>query len=198
MKAIEWLRFFADQRARHGKGVFTVTELANVANASAAVLNVQLGRLVSKGLIRRWVPGRYGLPDGVTAEELAAAIDADAYVTGAYALARQGFVTQQPREIDCFTRRRHNRSRRRTTPLGTLVFICVGSRVHSRPADRRLAPPAQALCDLVYTSRRRGLDPRSLYTFRKLEHLPIPPDLLARYPNTVQRHVGLLLEHART
>lgn len=72
------------------------------------------------------------------------------------------------------------------------------SRVHSRPADRRLAPPAQALCDLVYTSRNRGLDPRSLYTFRKLEQLPIPPDLLARYPNTVQRHVGMLLEHART
>ena len=197
MKAIEWLRFFADQRARHGKGVFTVTELANVANVSAAVLNVQLGRLVSKGLIRRWVPGRYGLPAGVTAEDLAAAIDADAYVTGAYALALQGFVTQQPREIDCFTRRRHNRSRRRNTPLGTLVFVCVGSRVHSRPADRRLAPPEQALCDLVYTSRRRGLDARSLYTFRKLEQLPMPSDLLARYPNTVQRTVGTLLEQAR-
>lgn len=197
MKAIEWVRFFTDQRARHGKGVFTVTELANVANASAAVLNVQLGRLVSKGLIRRWVPGRYGLPDGVTAEELAATIDADAYVTGAYALARQGFVTQQPREIDCFTRRRHNRSRRRNTPLGTLVFVCVGSRVHSRPEDRRMAPPEQALCDLVYTSRRRGLDPRSLYTFRKLEQLTIPPDLLARYPNTVQRAVGTLLEQTR-
>lgn len=122
MKAIEWVRLFTDQRARHGKGVFTVTELANVASASAAVLNVQFGRL---------------------------------------------------------------------------VFVCVGSRVHSRPADRRMAPPEQALCDLVYTSRRRGLDPRSLYTFRKLEQLTIPPDLLARYPNTVQRAVGTLLEQTR-
>jgi len=81
MKAVEWVRYLTDQRDRHGKGVFTVTELANVADATPAVLNVQLGRLVRQGLIRRWVPGRYGLPDGVTAEEQAAAIDADAYVT---------------------------------------------------------------------------------------------------------------------
>jgi hypothetical protein len=45
--------------------------------------------------------------------------------------------------------------------------------------------------------KQRSLDPRSLYTFRKLAQLPIPPDLLARYPNTVQRDVGTLLERAR-
>lgn len=193
MKAVEWMRFLADQQRRHGKGVFTVTELANVAHASPAVMNVELGRLVRQGVIRRWVPGRYGLPEGVAVEELATAIDADAYVTGAYALARHGFITQMPRLIDCFTRRRHNRSRQRPTPLGTLVFVCVSPRVHAAPHRGDVVPPEQALCDLLYMLRRRSLEPRSLYTFRKLDQLEISPELLARYPTTVQRAVNDLL-----
>ena len=88
MKAVEWVRCLTDLRDRHNKRVFTVAELANVADASPAVINVELGRLVKRGLIRRWVPGRYGLPEGVTAAELVAAIDPDAYVTGAFALAK--------------------------------------------------------------------------------------------------------------
>lgn len=192
MKAIEWVQFLTDQRTEYGKGVFTVAELANVADVSPAVLNIELGRLVKRGLIRRWVPGRYGLLDGVTAAELVAAIDGDAYVTGSYALAYHGFITQVPREIDCFTRRRHNRSRRRETPLGTLVFVCVGDRIHDRPADRGVAPPGQALCDLVYGLRRQGLDPRSMYTFRNLERLTVLPEVVQRYPGTVQRALAAL------
>jgi len=192
MKAIEWVRFLADQREKHGKSVFTVTELANVADASPAVMNVELSRLVKRGVIRRWVPGRYGLPAGVTAAELASAIDADAYVTGAYAIACQGFITQLPHEIECFTRRRHNRSRRRPTPLGALVFVCVSPKLHAVPESGGMAGPAHALCDLHYSCRRRGLDPRSLYTFRNLDRLTISPSLLARYPLTVQRAVATL------
>ena len=193
MKALEWMRFFTTQRARYGKNVFTVAELANVAGSSPAVMNVELGRLVKQGVIRRWVPGRYGLPDGVTAAELVTAIDADAYVTGAYALAAHGLITQVPLEIDCFTRRRHNRSRHRHTPLGRLVFVCVSPRLHRRPEPGGMAAAEQALCDLFYVLRRRGLDPRSLYTFRNLDRLSIPPALLARYPLTVQRAVQALL-----
>jgi hypothetical protein len=193
MKAVEWVRFLTAQRAQYGKGVFTVAELANVADASPAVMNVQLGRLVRRGVIRRWVPGRYGLPDGVTAAELATAIDAGAYVTGAHALACHGFITQVPHEIDCFTRRRHNRARRRPTPLGTLVFVCVGPGIHHPPASGGLADAPQALCDLLFVQRRRGLDPRNLYTFRNLDRLSIPPALLARYPRTVQQAVRSLL-----
>ena len=196
MKAVEWGRFLTEQRARYGKGVFSVTELANVADASPTVINVQLGRLVRQGVIRRWAPGRYGLPEGVTAEELACAIDGDAYVTGGYALARHGLITQQPREIECFTSRRHNRSRRRSTPLGTLVFICVSPRIHARPADGSLAPPEQALCDLVSMCRRAGLDPRSVYTFRGLDRLTIPSDVRSRYPKSVQRTVDALVASA--
>lgn len=193
MKAIEWVQFLTNQKTEYGKGVFTVAELANVADVSPAVLNVELGRLVRRGLVRRWVPGRYGLPDGVTAAELVAAIDGDAYITGGYALAYQGFITQVSREIDCFTRRRHNRSRRRETPLGTLVFVCVGDRIHARPADRGVAPPGQALCDLVYGLRRQGLDPRSMYTFRNLDQIEVFPKVLQRYPGTVQRAVAAIM-----
>jgi hypothetical protein len=193
MRAVEWVRFLSDQKTRHGKGVFSVTELANVADVSPAVMNVQLGRLVRRGVIRRWVPGRYGLPDGVKPEELARAIDSAAYVTGSYALARHGLITQQPREIECFTTRRHNRSRRRSTPLGVLVFMCVNSRIYECPPHGTMAPPEQALCDLVYVLRRRALDPRSLYTFRGLEQFTIPPDVRERYPRSVQRVIDALV-----
>lgn len=193
MRAVEWMQFLAEQKARHGKTVFSVTELANVADVSPAVANVQLGRLVRQGVIRRWVPGRYGLPEGVTAEELALAIDSAAYVTGSYALARHGFITQQTREIECFTNRRHNRSRRRSTRLGTFVFVCVSPRIYSRPLHGTMAPPEQALCDLVYLLRRRGLDPRSLYTFRRLDRLTIPAEVHDRYPRSVQRAVDALV-----
>lgn len=194
MKAVEWMRFLADQQRLHGKGVFTVTELANVAHASPAAMNVELGRLVRQGVIRRWVPGRYGLPQGVTVAELATAIDPDAYATGAYALAQHGFITQMPRLIDCFTRRRHNRSRQRQTPLGTLVFVCVSPHVHAPPQRGDIVPPEQALCDVFFMLRRRSLEPRSLYTFRKLDQLTMPPQLLARYPATVQKAVNDLLK----
>jgi len=195
MRAVEWVRFLAEQRARHGKGVFSVTELANVADVSPAVANVQLGRLVRQGVIRRWVPGRYGLPDGVSAEELARAIDSAAYVTGSYALARHGFITQQPHAIECFTNRRHNRSRRRSTPLGALVFVCVSPRIYARPPSGSMAPPEQALFDLIYLLRRRGLDPQSLYTFRGLDRLTIPAEVHDRYPRSVQRAVDDLVGH---
>ena len=197
MKALEWMRFFLDQRQRHGKRLFTVTELANVADAAPATMNVELGRLVGQGVIRRWVAGRYGLPEGVTAADLAAAIDSQAYVTGAYALEHHGLITQQPREIDCFSLRRHNRSRQRPTELGKLVFVCVNRRLHSLPEAGGLASPEQAFCDLHFLLRRRGLDPRSLYTFRKLDRLMIPPELLARYPLTVGRAVATMLQERR-
>ena len=196
MKTVAWLQFLTRQQRQYGKGIFTCTELANVANASPAVMNVELGRLVRQGVIQRYAPGRYGLPEGVAVEELVASIDPDAYITGAYALFHHGYITQVPREIDCFTRRRHNRSRRRATPFGTLVFICASQRVYSRPLGA-VAEPAQAICDLVCSLRRRGLAPRSLYTFRKLDALEIAADLLTRYPRTVREEVLRLCVEAR-
>ena len=192
MKTLDWLKFLAHQQGRSNKRVFSVTELANVADASTAVVNVELGRLVRKGLLQRYVPGKYGLPDGVAVEELVTAIDPDAYVTGAAALARHGLITQIPHEVECFTRRRHGRSRRRPSPLGTIVFVCVSPAIHLRPPSG-VAAPAEAICDLAYACRRRGLDPQSLYTFRKLDALQVPDDVLSRYPKSVQKNVRRLM-----
>ena len=189
MKAIAWMRYLSEQRDLHDKHLFTVTELANVAATSPAVMNVELSRLIQRGVLRRWTTGRYGLPGDVPPGVLVSSIDPDAYATGAWALGYHGFITQQPYEIDCFTMRRHNRSRQRSTPLGRLVFVTVSPRLHTVPTEPGIAPPAQALCDLFYVARRRGLAPKSLYTFRKLDSLNLGSDLLARYPKTVQRDV---------
>lgn len=190
MKALAWVRYLNEQRDRFGKTLFTVTEMANVAGASSTVMNVELGRLVKQGVVCRWATGLYGLPAGVTPASLATAIDSTAYVTAAWVLAQHGYITQQSREIDCFTLRRHNRSRRRASPLGTFVFVTVSPRVYAAPAEAGMATPEQAFCDLFYVMRRRGLDPRNLYTFRKLDQLSFEDSLLARYPKTVQRAVA--------
>ncbi len=196
MTAVEWMQFLLHQRSESGKRIFSVSELSNAAGMSAVVLNVQLGRLVRQGVLRRYVPGRYGLPDGVTPVDLVTSIDSDAYITAAAALARHGLITQMPRTIECLTRRRHNRSRSRPSPLGTLVFHCVSAKVHDRP-EQAVAHPAQAVCDLFYLAHRAGLEPRSLYTFRKLAAVVLPPGLLARYPKTVQADVNRLLAESR-
>lgn len=74
--------------------------------------------------------------------------------------------------------------------------MCVSPTIHAHP-DGGVAGPAQALCDLCYTARRRGLDPRSLYTFRKLESLDVPDSLLTRYPRPVRDGVASVLSVRR-
>jgi hypothetical protein len=192
MKALHWLQFMNTQRRAHGKTVFSATELANAGNTNMHTLNVDLGRLLRKGVLVRYAHGKYGLPDGVTPEAVVTAVDAEAYVTGAYALYRHGMITQIPREITCFTNRRHNRSRIRTTPLGKLIFVCVGPGIYSHPADSAIAVPEQALCDFIYYLLRRGLRPDSLVTFRNLDAANPSPQLLDRYPASVRKTVAAL------
>lgn len=195
MKALEWQRFLERQKERHGKTLFRVAELAHVAGRDPHALNVELGRLVVRGVMVRYAPGVYGLPGTATAEALVSVLDDDAYITGLYALARHNLVTQEPMEIMCFTRRRHNRSARRETVLGSVVFVTVSGRVYSRPDERMLAAPEQALCDFVYVLRRRKLDPAGAVTFRNLDRLSGKRlgVLLKRYPATTSAAVKALL-----
>lgn len=198
MKGRDWQQFMEAQRREHGKVLFSVTELANVAGVSRGALNVEMARLRRQGLVVRYAQGRYGLPGAVTPETLLPAIDAHAYLTGSYALHAHGIVTQTPTRLTCFTDRYSPRARERTTPVGRLVFVCVRSRVYAPPAGAVMAPPLQALCDFVYLMRRQGIAPESIATFRKLAVLAAS-DLsptLARYPNTVQRQVRALLAAA--
>lgn len=176
----------------HGKVLFTVTELANITNNSLASANVELARLVARGVLVRYAKGRYGLPDSVAPEALVSSLDSHAYVSGAYALHRHGMVTQAQVEICCMTDRRHNLSRVRNTPMGRVVFICVRPPVYAPPTGEGLiAQPEQALCDYVYLLNRRGLDPRSLVTFVALDRLDSNrlETILPRYPSTVARRV---------
>ena len=171
MKTIDWMRFLESQFEQHGKALFRVAELANVADRDAHALNVELARLVKKDVIARYATGVYGLPGHATPEQLVPVLDDGAYITGAYALYRHNLITQAPAEITCFTNRRHNRSRERTTPWGRLVFVGVVPNVYRKPADGVLAPPEQAFCDFVHLTLRQGLDPFTIVTFRGLAGL---------------------------
>ncbi len=191
MKASAWQTFLQEQRDRHGKVLFTVTELAHVAGVSRAALNVELGRLRQRAILVQYAHGLYGLPGAVSVESLVPAIDSHAYITGHYALWMHHLVTQVPTAVTCFSDRRSPRARERDTPVGRLVFVCVRSSVYAPPSDQPIAPPAQALCDYVYLSRRQGVRPEALLTFRHLHRLQMADwsAVLKRYPRTVQQHV---------
>ncbi len=196
MKANAWRKFLEEQRDQHKKVLFTVTELANVAGVSRAALNVELARLREQAIVVKYAHGLYGLPEAVTAEILVPAIDSHAYITGHYALYVHLLVTQVPTTVTCFTDRRSPRARERSTPVGRLEFVCVRGGVYTPVSAGAVAPPAQALCDFVYLSRRQSVRPESLVTFRGLQRIRTPdfPGILARYPTTVQKHVERLLE----
>lgn len=195
MRADAWRKYLEEQRARHGKVLFTLTELAHVASASPAALNVELARLRRQGIIMRYAHGLYGVPGEVRPQVLVPAIDAHAYITGHYALYSYQMVTQMPVTITCFTDRRSPRARERVTSLGRLIFVCVRGRVYRPVLEAAIAPPAQALCDYVYLSRRHGAEPEALVTFRNLARIraeDLAP-ILVRYPVSVQKHVARLL-----
>ena len=196
MKANAWREFLQQQRDLHGKVLFTVTELAHVAGVSRAALNVELARLRKQAILVKYAHGLYGLPGAVSVETLVSAIDPHAYITGHYALYLHNLITQVPTTVTCFTERRSPRARERGTPVGRLVFVCVRSGVYRPVPESPIAPPAQAFCDYVYLSRRGGLRPESLLTFRNLQRIRTPdfPALLARYPITVQKHVERVFE----
>ena len=191
MKTLEWMRFLESQYRQHGKSLFRVAELANVAGRDAHALNVELGRLVQKGVIVRYATGVYGLPDRATPEQLVTVLDDGAYITGAFALHRHNLVTQAPTEITCFTNRRHSQSRVRVTPFGRLVFIRVVPKIYCMPSKGALAPPEQAICDFVHLTLRQGLDPASIVTFREVAR--VAPRLLTimskRYSPMARRKV---------
>ena len=196
MKSNTWRKFLQQQRDQHGKMLFTVTELANVAGVSRAALNVELARLRQQAILVKYAHGLYGLPGEVSVETLVSAIDSHAYITGHYALYVHNLVTQVPTIVTCFTDRRSPRARERVTPVGRLVFVCVRSGVYAPVPEGTIAPPTQALCDYVYLSRRQGVRPESLVTFRNLQHIRTPdfPALLARYPLMVQDCVERVLK----
>ncbi len=158
-------------------------------------MNVELARLRNQEIITRYAHGLYGIPGAVTPQVLVPAIDSHAYITGHYALYGHNLVTQMPVIITCFTDRRSPRARRRVTPVGRLVFVCLRSEVYSPVSDGVIAPPAQALCDYVYLARRQAAAPEALVTFRNLARVRDADfsRILARYPGSVQKHVERLL-----
>jgi hypothetical protein len=165
-----------------------------VAGTSRVALNVELRRLRDQRIIVQYAHGLYGLPGAVSPQILVPAIDSHAYITGHYALYAHHMVTQSPVAITCFTDRQSPRARERVTPVGRLVFACVRSGVYFPLSEGAIAPPAQALCDYVYLSRRQATAPESLVTFRNLAQMrdADSPRILARYPVSVQEHVERL------
>ncbi len=194
MKMREWQAFMQAQIREHGKVLYSVTELANVAGVSRNALNVELSRLQRQGIVVKYAHGCYGLPGAVTPDALLSAIDSHAYMTGSYALHVHGLITQAPTRITCFSDRYSPRAKERNTPVGRFVFTCVRGRVYAPPSGSVLASAPQALCDFVYMMRRAGAAPEGIVTFRNLATIAEAELelILKRYPSTVRQHVKAL------
>ena len=190
MQVLQWQQYLEGQLTR-GKKLFTVAELANIANTSHHILNVELERLTKRRVLTRYARGIYGVPDGVTPADLVRYLDAHAYLTSTYALFQSGTITQVPTTLTCFTDRRHNRSRERRTPLGRFVFVTVKKPIYAPPGDNLVAPGKQALYDFVYLMHRRGVNPRNVVTFRNLDKLQQQSeDCFIHYPASVRKDVA--------
>jgi hypothetical protein len=155
-------------------------------------VNTELGRLVRRGLIRRYAHGRYSPSQGVDPEAVVAAVDPGAYITGFYALFRCHLVTQVPMEVTGFTHRRHHRKSDRITPAGKLRFLCVPACVYAKPENQVITPAEQARCDFAWLNLRDGIDPQSLVTFQNLNTLRRRRlnKTRRRYPEKVRSTVG--------
>ncbi|MDD5557486.1 MAG: hypothetical protein PHN82_09580 [bacterium] len=191
MKMLEWWARLDELAHRHGKHVFTVTELAHLGGTSRRAVNVELSRLMRHGILARYAQGRYGLPGRATAAMLLPHLDPSAYISGSAALFRHGIITQEPVKITCMTSRRHGRRRERATAAGIFIFVCVRKPVYAPPSRGLHAPPEQALCDFIFLARRAGNTPGSLVTFRNLDRLraSVLGRIAGRYPATVAREV---------
>lgn len=192
MKTRDWQRLLTEQ-ARAGKVLYTVTELANASGGPRSMVNVEMTRLVKYGVVVRYAHGLYGLADFPAPPEMVLhALDAHAYITGAYALMQCGLITQVPILITAFTTRRHSQ-REVSTPSGRIEFVCVRPPIYRREVDV-MAGPELALCDFVYIALRRGMDPAGLVTFRKLKTLKtsVLNWTVKRYPSTVQHRIAEL------
>lgn len=193
MKTLEWMNFFLRQQREHNKRVFTISELSNVANASPAVTNVIVGRLVKRGVLERAARGLYGIPGAYTLDDLLPMIDSGAYVTGARVLFDQGLLLQAPTATLCFTDRRPF-SLRRQTAAGLLIFRIVRPPIYAPPREGVRASVEQALCDLVWTTPD-VTDLKMIYTFRNLDCLKSGAlkRLAARYPSETREKINRLL-----
>jgi len=188
MKTREWQHLFR-AHAGLGKLLFSPTELANATGLPRNRVNVEMCRLVKSGVAVRYAKGLYGPADSaVTLEQLVCSLDPHAYVTGAYALMRHGLITQVPALVTVFTSRRHFR-RITETPVGRIEFVSVRPPIY-RGEVRALAGPELALCDFIHISLRRGMNPTSLVTFRRMSTLKqsLLDRIAKRYPATVRRH----------
>lgn len=193
MRALEWHRRLTDLAGRHGKRLFTRAELANLAGSRIPVAHMQITRLVSVGVLRRYVRGLYGLPGLRDAGELVAALDPSAYVTARHGLFLHGALEQVPSVITAFTCRAWRR-RRVETALGPVVFTRVRAPIHRCPLKGGVATAEQCLLDWVWVLLKEGLDPESQGALdtASLDEGRLRA-LAAFYPRAVARRAARLL-----
>ena len=75
------------------------------------------------------------------------------------------------------------------------MFVRVVPKIYNKPANGILAPPEQAFVDFIHQTRRQGLEPSTIVTFRNLASLSKRrlSALLKRYPPAVGRSVRLIV-----
>jgi len=200
MTAIQWIKLLEYQFEKYNKRAFTITELAALSGMSRASLHVKLNRFVKSGVFVRYIHGLYGLKKWPP-EQIINYFDTDAYCTGHYALFKNGFITQVPTTVTCFTNKRHMHSNRMPIESNAYIleFVLPSIKIFDSSA-RPNASPERAFCDFIFLCRDRGVTPDTFVTFRKLASLDKNKirGLLPNYPKTVQNEALRILKELCT
>lgn len=154
MTTSQWFAFF---RRHAGKKIFALSDLRQMTGIPDRVLQVELSRLTSRGMVQRLAAGWYANPFNLPSpEEAVMALRFPCYLSMEYALFKHGVLSQTVFTITVVT----PRLPRTFTVLGAVVEchqitrrLFWGYEVH---AGINLALPEKALLDLVYVRYLRG------------------------------------------
>ncbi|RPF49231.1 putative transcriptional regulator of viral defense system [Thermodesulfitimonas autotrophica] len=162
MKTSEWLAFFRQHQA---KKVFALSDLEQMTGLPKGHLQVELARLVARGILRRlareWYANPFAPP---SVEEVAMVLRYPSYLSLEYTLSQEGILSQTAFTVTLVT----------TRPPYT--FDLEGTTLEYHQIARRLfwgyrsegranvAWPEKALLDLIYIRhlKRREMDARGI------------------------------------
>ncbi|MDO8519422.1 MAG: hypothetical protein Q7T11_04600 [Deltaproteobacteria bacterium] len=144
-------------RRDHGKRVFSLRDIAALAGVSRPAAGMALLAAEKRGLVGRATTLWVNLIDPPPLSELALAFSSPSYISFESALYHHHVLSQSPRgELTLATR---GRSKRLSTPLGSIRFIHVKQSLFFGFDENRMALPEKAWLDLLYIRRRMGMKP---------------------------------------
>ncbi len=187
MKIYNWINIL--NKLSENKHIFSVPELANIADSTLSYARKQIFYLKQKGIIFPVYHGIYGYGK-INIEEVISAIDHRAYLTADTILYENNIILQKPNIITCFSSTYHGRTRIKNTTIGKIIFHKIRKNIYLFPEKTLKATSEQALLDFIYISLKKGIDPLAKVKFQKSSIKKLNKkyldQIIKKYPHSVK------------